>query len=155
RDQPTGVPGELWVRTRYMMQGYFNKPEETARALDDDGWFRTGDMAILRPDGYMRFVGRYKDMLKVGGENVDPMEGEGHLLRHPAVRAVAVVGHPDPRLTEVAVAFVVPVDGAAITGDALIAACRGRIASFKIPRHVFLVEDLPTTSSGKIRKIDL
>ena len=155
RDRPTGVPGELWVRTRYMMQGYFRKPEETARALDADGWFRTGDMALLRPDGYMRFIGRYKDMLKVGGENVDPMEVEGYLLRHPAVREVAVVGFPDPRLTEVAVAFVVPADGAAITGDALIAACRGRIASFKIPRHVFLVEHLPTTSSGKVRKVDL
>jgi acyl-CoA synthetase (AMP-forming)/AMP-acid ligase II len=103
----------------------------------------------------MRFVGRYKDMLKVGGENVDPMEVEGHLLRHPAVHQVAVVGYPDARLTEVAVAFVIPKDGAAITGEALIAACRGRIASFKIPRHVFLVEDLPTTSSGKIRKVDL
>ena len=155
RDRPVGIPGELWVRTRYMMQGYYGKPEETARALDIDGWFHTGDMALLRPDGYMRFVGRYKDMLKVGGENVDPMEVEGHLLRHPAVHQVAVVGYPDARLTEVAVAFVIPKDGAAITAEALIAACRGRIASFKIPRHVFLVEDLPTTSSGKIRKVDL
>ena len=115
RDRPVGVPGELWVRTRYMMQGYYGKPEETARALDADGWFHTGDMALLRPDGYMRFVGRYKDMLKVGGENVDPMEVEGHLLRHPAVRQVAVVGYPDARLTEVAVAFVIPKDGVAIT----------------------------------------
>ena len=155
RDRPGGVAGELWVRTRYMMQGYYGKPEETARALDADGWFHTGDMALLRPDGYMRFVGRYKDMLKVGGENVDPMEVEGHLLRHPAVHQVAVVGYPDARLTEVAVAFVIPKDGVAITGEALIAACRGRIASFKIPRHVFLVESLPTTSSGKIRKVDL
>jgi len=155
RDRPLGIPGELWVRTRYMMQGYYGKPEETARALDTGGWFHTGDMALLRPDGHMRFVGRYKDMLKVGGENVDPMEVEGHLLRHPAVHQVAVVGYPDARLTEVAVAFVIPKDGAAITAEALIAACRGRIASFKIPRHVFLVEDLPTTSSGKIRKVDL
>jgi fatty-acyl-CoA synthase len=155
RDRPVGIPGELWVRTRYMMQGYYGKPEETARALDTDGWFHTGDMALLRADGYMRFVGRYKDMLKVGGENVDPMEVEGHLLRHPAVHQAAVVGYPDARLTEVAVAFVIPKDGAAITAEALIAACRGRIASFKIPRHVFLVDDLPTTSSGKIRKVDL
>lgn len=155
RDRPVGVPGELWVRARYMMQGYYGKPEETARALDADGWFHTGDMALVRPDGYMRLIGRYKDMLKVGGENVDPMEVEGHLLRHPAVRQVAVVGYPDARLTEVAVAFVIPKDGAAITAEALIAACRGRIASFKIPRHVFLVEDLPTTASGKIRKVDL
>ena len=103
----------------------------------------------------MRFVGRDKDMLKVAARTSTRSEVEGHLLRHPAVHQVAVVGYPDARLTEVAVAFVVPKDGAAITAEALIAACRGRIASFKVPRHVFLVEDLPTTSSGKIRKVDL
>ena len=155
RDQPVGTPGELLVRSRYMMQGYYKKPEETARALDTDGWFHTGDMALIRPDGYMRFVGRFKDMLKVGGENVDPMEVEGQILRHPAVRQVAVVGHPDARLGEVPVAFVIPHQETAVTAEELIAACRGRIASFKIPRHVFLVEELPFTSSGKVQKIEL
>jgi acyl-CoA synthetase (AMP-forming)/AMP-acid ligase II len=103
----------------------------------------------------MRFVGRYKDMLKVGGENVDPVEVEAYLLRHPAVREAAVVGYPDARLTEVPVAFVIGRDGAAVTADELIAACRGRIASFKIPRHVFFVDELPMTSSGKVQKAAL
>ncbi|HET9317706.1 MAG TPA: AMP-binding protein, partial [Vicinamibacteria bacterium] len=152
RDRPPGVAGELVVRTRYLMQGYYRKPEETARAIDADGWFHTGDMAILRPDGYMRFVGRYKDMLKVGGENVDPMEVEAHLAHHPGVHEVAVVGLPDARLAEVPVAFVLRAPGADVVADELIAACRGRIASFKIPRHVVFVEALPTTSSGKVQK---
>ncbi len=112
-------------------------------------------MAVLRADGYMRFVGRYKDMLKVGGENVDPMEVEGHFLRDPGVRQAAVVGYPDARLTEVPVAFVIRHDGASVTAEELIRSCRGRIASFKIPRHVFFVEALPTTSSGKFQKVKL
>ena len=91
----------------------------------------------------------------MGGENVDPMEVEGHLLRHPGVREVAVVGYPDARLTEVPVAFVIPAAGAAPTADELIAACRGRIASFKIPRHVVFVDELPTTSSGKVQKVKI
>ena len=155
QDQPMGTPGELIVRSRYMMLGYYRKPEETARAIDSGGWFHTGDMALLRPDGYMRFIGRYKDMLKVGGENVDPMEVEGYLLRHQGLRQVAVVGHPDAKLGEVPVAFVSLRPGAQVSGDELIDACRGRIASFKIPRHIFFMDDLPETSSGKIRKVDL
>ena len=155
RDQPARMPGELIIRTRYLMQGYYGKPEETARALDADGWFHTGDMALLRPDGYMRFIGRYKDMLKVGGENVDPMEVEGHLLRHPGVREVAVVGYPDARLTEVPVAFVIPATDPVPTAEDLIASCRGRIASFKIPRFVVFVPELPATSSGKVQKVKL
>jgi fatty-acyl-CoA synthase len=155
RDQAAGVPGELIVRTRYLMQGYHDKPDETARAVDAAGWFHTGDMALVRPDGYMRFIGRYKDMLKVGGENVDPMEVEGHLLGHPGVQQAAVVGYPDPRLVEVPVAFVVRAPGPPVSADDLIAACRGRIASFKIPRHVLFVDELPTTSSGKVQKVVL
>jgi fatty-acyl-CoA synthase len=103
----------------------------------------------------MRFVGRYKDMLKIGGENVDPMEVESYLAEHPAVQQVAVVSYPDARLSEVAVAFVQRVPGAAVTEDELIASCRGRIASFKIPRHVLFMEDLPMTSSGKVQKTTL
>jgi len=140
-------PGEkacIWLNNcPEWMQGYYKKPEETARALDAEGWFHTGDMALLRPDGYMRFVGRYKDMLKVGGENVDPVEVEGYLLRHPALLEVAVVGYPDVRLTEVPVAFVIRKPGAAVTAEELLGACRGRIASFKIPRHVLFVDELP------------
>jgi fatty-acyl-CoA synthase len=155
KDRPRDVPGELLVRTPYMMQGYYRQPEETAKALDADGWFHTGDMALLRPDGSLRFVGRYKDMLKTGGENVDPMEVEGYLLQHPGVRQVAVVGYPDPRLTEVGVAFVRRAPGASVTAEEIIASCRGRIASFKIPHHVIFTDDLPLTSSGKIQKATL
>src|SRR5215813_6506765 len=151
-DQPRGTPGEVVVRTRYLMQGYYRDPEATARAVDADGWFHTGDAGILRADGHLRFVGRYKDMIKVGGENVDPTEVESYLGACPGVRQSAVVGYPDPRLGEVAVVFVLPASGAAVVPDELIAFCRGRIASFKIPRRVFVVDELPMTSSGKVQK---
>jgi fatty-acyl-CoA synthase len=107
---------------------------------------------VRRPDGYIRFLGRFKDMLKIGGENVDPMEVEGWLGQCPGVASVAVVGLPDPRLVEVAVAYVQRAAGAAVTAEEVLARCRGRIASFKIPRHVVFVDDLPVTSSGKIQK---
>ena len=152
QEQPRGVAGELLVQSRCMMQGYYRKPLETARFLDADGWFHTGDMAVLRSDGYVRFVGRYKDMLKIGGENVDPMEVEGYLLQHPGVQHAAVVSYPDAKLTEVGVAFVQRQPGTVVTEADVVASCRGRIASFKVPRHVIFVDDLPVTSSGKIQK---
>ena len=85
-EQPVAVPGEILARGYMVMQGYYKRPEETARAIDADGWFHTGDMGVMRPDGHLRFLGRYKDMLKIGGENVDPMEVEGFLMSHPAIR---------------------------------------------------------------------
>jgi fatty-acyl-CoA synthase len=155
RDQPRGMPGEIAARSAWVMQGYYRMPDETAKAFDRDGWFHTGDMGVLREDGYLRFVGRYRDMLKVGGENVDPVEVEVHLRRHPAVHDVAVVGYPDPRLTDVPVAFVVRAPGTSATPAELIDACRGRIASFKVPRHVVFVDTLPMTPSGKVQKVKL
>ncbi len=152
KEQPPGVAGELLVRSRYMMQGYYRKPQETARVLDADGWFHTGDMAMLRSDGYVRFVGRYKDVLKIGGENVDPMEVEGYLLQHPDVEQVAVVSYPDAKLTEVGVAFVQRRPGTSPTEAEVVTSCRGRIASFKVPRHVIFLDELPVTSSGKVQK---
>ncbi len=154
-DQPIDVPGELLIKGYGIMQGYYNKPEETAKCYDADGWFHTGDTASWRDDGYIRFLGRYKDMLKVGGENVDPMETEGLLLEHPDVHQVAVVSLPDPQLAEVPVAFVQREPGAVLTAEAVVEYCRGKVASFKIPRHVHFVEDYPMTASGKIRKIEL
>ena len=155
RELPDGTPGELRVRSYALMQGYYRKPEETAASYDADGWFRTGDMGERHPDGYIRFLGRFKDMLKVGGENVDPMEVEGLLLDHPAVRQVAVVGLPDRRLSEVAVAFVERKPGVEAGEADFLAYCRGRVASFKIPRRVFFLEEFPMTASGKIRKVEL
>ena len=155
RDQPEGVAGEILVRGYTLMQGYYRKPAETAQAIDADGWMHTGDMGVLRPDGHLRFMGRYKDMLKIGGENVDPMEVEAYLMGHPAINLAAVVGYPDPRLSEVAVAYVRLEPGAGLTELQVVEHCRGRIASFKIPRHVFVVDELPMTSSGKVQKARL
>ena len=152
---PPGVPGELRVKGYGIMLGYYKKPKETAECYDEDGWFCTGDMAERHADGYIRFLGRYKDMLKVGGENVDPMEVEGLLLEHPAIQQVAVVGLSDARLTEVPVAFAARKSGADIDADAVIDYCRGKVASFKIPRHVIFIEEFPMTASGKIRKVEL
>jgi fatty-acyl-CoA synthase len=154
-DQPESVPGEILVRGYMVMQGYYKKPEETARAIDKDGWFHTGDMGLMRPDGHMRFLGRYKDMLKIGGENVDPMEVEALLMSHAAITLAAVVGLPDARLSEVAVAFVKVEPGHTLTEREVIEHCRGRVASFKIPRHVVFVDEFPMTSSGKIQKVRL
>jgi fatty-acyl-CoA synthase len=150
-----GVAGELQVRGWAVMTEYYNKPAETAATFTADGWFRTGDAAMWLPDGCLRFLGRYKDMLKVGGENVDPMETEGLLLEHPAVQQVAVVGLPDERLGEVVVAYVQCRAGATIGAADVVGHCRGKIASFKLPRHVVFVEAFPMTESGKIRKADL
>jgi fatty-acyl-CoA synthase len=155
KDQPAGVPGEILVRTYMLMQGYYNKPEETARAIDADGFMHTGDMGVIRPDGYLRFMGRYKDMLKIGGENVDPMEVEAFLMSHPAINLAAVVALPDARLSEVGVAFVRLEPGHALHESEVIDYCRGKIASFKIPRHVVFVDEFPMTSSGKIQKVKL
>lgn len=152
---PPGVEGELQIRGRYLMLGYYKKPEETAAAFTEDGWFKTGDAALWLDDGYLRFLGRYKDMLKVGGENVDPMEVEGLLLGCPDIHQVAVVGRPDARLAEVAVAYVQRAPGADLDEAGVIAYCRGKVASFKIPQDVVFVEDFPMTASGKIRKVEL
>jgi len=154
-DQPVSVPGEILVRGYIVTPGYYKRPEETARAIDADGWFHTGDMGLMRPDGHMRFLGRYKDMLKIGGENVDPMEVEAFLMTHPAVQAASVVGLADARLSEVAVAFVQREAGHALSEQEVIEHCRGRVASFKIPRHVVFVDEFPMTSSGKVQKVKL
>ncbi|MBT4690811.1 MAG: AMP-binding protein, partial [Rhodospirillaceae bacterium] len=154
-DQPAGTPGEIILKSYNLMLGYYKKPGETAQTYDADGWFHSGDMGYLRADGYLRFLGRYKDMLKIGGENVDPMEVEGYLQGHPDVAQAAVVGHPDDRLTEVAVAFVAPRPGRNPSQADILAYCRGQIASFKIPRHVLFIPHLPMTSTGKVRKVEL
>ena len=149
---PPSTMGELCVRGYATMQGYYKRPEATAEAIDGDGWFHTGDVATIRYDGSVRFLGRYKDMLKVGGENVDPTEVEAFLLEHPAISKAQVIGVPDSRLSEVACACVVVEPGQAITDADLDAFCRGKMASFKIPRHLLVLDDYPMTSSGKVQK---
>ncbi len=155
RDMPAGEPGEVLVKGESLMLGYYDKPSETAASFTEDGWFKTGDTGTLSAEGEFRFLGRYKDMLKVGGENVDPMEVEGLLLERDEVHQCAVVGLPDATLSEVAVAFVEIAPGAALDEAAVVGFCRGKVASFKIPRHVVFVDDFPMTASGKIRKTDL
>jgi fatty-acyl-CoA synthase len=152
---PPDTPGELCCRGYAVMQGYYKKPEETAKAIGADGWLHSGDMATMRDDGTIRFLGRYKEMLKVGGENVDPVEVEALLLRHPAVSQAKVVGVPDARLQEVACACVVLVSGTQVEAADLLAFCRGKIAGFKIPRYVLYMKDYPMTSSGKVQKFKL
>ena len=154
-EQPPGTPGEILVRGYMVMQAYYRKAEETAKTIDPDGWLHTGDMGLIRPDGHLRFMGRYKDMLKIGGENVDPLEIEAYLASHPAIAAAAVVGLSDPRLSEVAVAFVRVEPTHNLTAPEVIEYCRGKIASYKIPRHVVFVEELPMTGSGKVQKVKL
>ena len=154
-EQPAGTPGELLARGYAVMQCYWDKPEATAATLDPDGWLHTGDMARVRDDGHLVFMGRYKDMLKVGGENVSPAEVEAYLRNMAEVQDAAVVAYADPRMAEVPVAFVICKNGVSIEGSDLIGRMQGRVASFKIPRHVIFVDAFPMTSSGKIRKVEL
>ena len=152
---PAGTMGELCTRGYAIMQGYYKKPLETAETVDEEGWLHSGDVATMREDGYIRFFGRYKDMLKVGGENVDPIEVEAFLATHPAIEKAQVVGVPDPRLSEVPCACLVLNDGQQLTPGDLDQFCRGKLAGFKIPRHLLLLEDYPMTSSGKVQKFRL
>jgi fatty-acyl-CoA synthase len=154
-DLPPGTMGELCVRSYAMMLGYYKKPEETARAVDPEEWLHTGDVATIREDGFVRFIGRYKELLKVGGENVDPVEAEALLLGHPAVSAAQVVGVPDERLNEVACACVILSAGHQVTEGELMGFCRGKLASFKLPRYVLFMDNYPMTPSGKVQKFRL
>lgn len=154
-DVPSDHPGELLCRSYTTMLGYYNKPEATAETIDADGWLHSGDQARLRSDGHVVFMGRLKDMLKVGGENVAPAEMEGRLRELDGVNDVAIVGYPDDRLGEVPVAYVLPDEGAVLDPDALLDGIRGKVASFKLPRHLRVVTELPMTPTGKIRKVEL
>ncbi len=152
-DLPDGTMGEILVRGYNVMDGYWAAPEKTAEALDGDGWLRTGDLYTRLPGGSLVFGGRCKDMLKVGGENVAAIEVEAFLSTHPAVKTAEVVGRPDPRLDEVPVAFIELYPGQVADEESLIAHCRGRIASYKVPRaiHFMLADDWPM-SATKIDK---
>jgi len=147
--------GEVRVRGASVTSGYFENPEETARALDDDGWLHTGDGGYLDEDGYLFLTDRIKDMIVTGAENVYPAEVEEVLAQHPDVSEVAVFGVPDERWGELVCAAVVASDGADADPDALVAFARERLAGYKMPRRVHIVEALPKTGSGKVSKKDL
>jgi acyl-CoA synthetase (AMP-forming)/AMP-acid ligase II len=150
-----GQPGEVVIRGYNVMKGYLDDPESTAEAIDTEGWLHTDDIGVMDERGYVRITDRKKDMFIVGGFNVYPAEVENELLRHPSVAQAAVVGAPDERLGESGVAFVVSRPGAAVDPDELIAWTRERIANFKVPRRVIVVEALPLNASGKVLKYEL
>ncbi len=151
---PRGSVGELLVRGPGVTSGYYRKPEEDAAAFDEQGWLRTGDLGRLDDDDYLSLVGRKKDCYRCGGEQVVPKEIEDVLTNHPAVSQAHVVPLPDRRMGEVGVAYVVLRDGVPGTPEELIAYCAGRLARFKVPKHVLpiAVEEIPTTPSGRPRK---
>jgi fatty-acyl-CoA synthase/long-chain acyl-CoA synthetase len=148
-----GERGEICARSPNMLLGYYNDPDKTAQSIRN-GWLHTGDIGSFDADGQIMFHGRTKDMLKVGGENVAAAEIEAALQSHDAVKLAQVVGIPDDRYGEVAAAFVELNEGAVATAEELIDHCKGRIANFKLPRHVRFVSEWPMSTS-KIQKFRL
>jgi acyl-CoA synthetase (AMP-forming)/AMP-acid ligase II len=139
-DCPKGEIGEIWVRGYNVMEEYWAAPELTQKAVTADGWLKTGDLYTQLENGSLIFGGRYKDMLKVGGENVSAVEVEAFLCTHPAVKTAEVVGRPDQRLDEVPVAYVELKQGYDVDGSTLIEHCRGRIANYKVPRAIYFMQ---------------
>ncbi|NPV48800.1 MAG: AMP-binding protein [Armatimonadetes bacterium] len=149
------VPGEICCRGYNVMKGYYKMPEATAEAIDADGWLHSGDLATVDEDGYYRIVGRLKDMIIRGGENIYPREIEEFLYTVPGVKDAQVVGVPDPKFGEEAAAFIIRHDGADLTEDDVKDYARMRIARYKVPRYVFFVDEYPLTASGKVQKYRL
>jgi fatty-acyl-CoA synthase len=147
-----GVSGEFCTRGYNVMLGYWNDPEQTAAAIDADGWMHTGDLATMDEEGYARIVGRIKDMIIRGGENVYPREIEEFLYSHPKVRDVQVIGVPDPRYGEEVMAWIALRDGASASEEEIREFCRGQIAHYKVPRYVKFVTEFPMTVTGKVQK---
>jgi fatty-acyl-CoA synthase len=152
---PRGETGEFCTRGYSVMTGYWNDPDRTEQAIDADGWMHTGDLAVMADDGYCNIVGRIKDMVIRGGENVYPREIEEFLYTHPDVEDVQVIGVPDAKYGEELMAWVKLRPGGAATPDELREFCHGKIAHFKIPRYVKLVEEFPMTVTGKVRKVEM
>jgi fatty-acyl-CoA synthase len=150
-----GETGELCTRGYSVMLGYWEEPDKTAEAIDRGRWMHTGDLAVMDDEGYLRIVGRSKDMVIRGGENVYPREIEEFLYTHPDVADVQVIGVPDARYGEELMAWIVPRAGAEIDRDAIAAFCQGKIAHFKIPRYVQTLDEFPMTVTGKVQKFKL
>jgi fatty-acyl-CoA synthase len=152
---PRGTPGELCSRGYMVMLGYWNNEEATRQAIDAARWMHTGDLATMDADGYVNIVGRIKDMIIRGGENVYPREVEEFLYTHPDISDVQVIGVPSEKYGEEIMAWVKPREGATVTGDELAAWCKGKIATYKIPRHWKFVDSFPMTVTGKIQKFKM
>ncbi|WP_296615796.1 AMP-binding protein [Sphingomonas sp.] len=149
---PIGTPGELCTRGYSVMLGYWDEPEKSAAVIDSDGWMHSGDLAVIDADGYGTVVGRLKDMVIRGGENIYPREIEEFLYGHPAVEDVAVIGVPDARMGEEVCAWIRLRPGASSDEEEVRAFCQGRIAHYKVPRYVRFVDAFPTTVTGKVQK---
>jgi fatty-acyl-CoA synthase len=153
---PRGEPGELCTRGYSVMLGYWNQPDATAEAIDAARWMHTGDLATMDSEGYLNIVGRIKDLVIRGGENVYPREVEEFLYTHPDVADVQVIGVPDAKYGEELMAWVILRPGAdPLTADAVREFCTGKLAHYKIPRYVQVVDEFPMTVTGKVRKVEM
>jgi fatty-acyl-CoA synthase len=152
---PRGEPGEMCTRGYSVMLGYWNEPEKTAEAIDTGRWMHTGDLAVMDNAGYLNIVGRIKDMVIRGGENVYPREVEEFLYTHPAIEDVQVIGVPDEKYGEELCAWVKLRPGAELTGEDVRAFCVGKIAHYKVPRYVHFTQDFPMTVTGKVQKFKM
>jgi acyl-CoA synthetase (AMP-forming)/AMP-acid ligase II len=155
RELPDGEIGEIAVRGPFLMKGYFNKPQETARVIDQDGWYYTTDLAFRDKNGYLYITGRLSEMFKTGGENVYPREVEEVIETHAAVLFAAVLGVPDETYQEVGWAFVMPMPGQNVTEAELRDLCKSALANFKVPKKFFIRPMLPLLASGKVNKMAL
>ena len=152
---PRGESGEVVVRGYNVMQGYFEDEQETCQTIDSDGWLHTGDIAVMDDRGYLRITDRIKDMFIMGGFNCYPAEIENLMFAHPEIAQTAVIGVPDERMGEVGMAWVVPLPGKTLTPEAVIRWCRTKMANYKVPRFVEIVDELPATALGKVKKFEL
>ncbi len=152
---PTGTPGELLTRGYCVMPGYWEDSQKTASTIDDAHWLHSGDIAVLDEDGYCQIVGRLKDMLIRGGENIFPREIEEFLFEHPAVEQAEVIGVPDPKYGEEICAWIKLAEGETATAEDIREFCRDKIAHFKIPRYVLFVDEFPMTITGKVQKFKM
>ncbi|WP_210470919.1 AMP-binding protein [Sporosarcina sp. 6E9] len=150
-----GEPGELWTRGYHVMEGYYNNEEATNDVINEEGWLRTGDIAIEDAEGYYSITGRIRDMVIRGGENIYPREVEEFLYTHPGIADVQIVGVPDPKYGEELMAWIIPKEGAEISKDSVKAFCKGKISFHKIPRYIEFIDEYPMTASGKIMKFKL
>jgi len=149
---PRGEPGQLCTRGYSVMSGYWGDEVRTREVLDSAGWMHTGDLATIDEEGYCRIIGRIKDLVIRGGENISPREVEEYLYRHPAIRDVQVIGVPDAKYGEELCAWIVLHPDAVAIEDDIRAFCRDQIAHYKIPRYIKFVDCFPTTATGKVQK---
>ena len=150
-----GEGGEYCTRGFHVMQGYWNDPDRTAEAIDTDGWMHSGDLATMDDNGYVNIIGRIKDMIIRGGENLYPREIEEFLYTHPLIADAQVIGVPDEKYGEELMAWVQLAPDAQLTEDELREFCRGKIAHFKVPRYIKFVSEFPMTVTGKVRKVEM